>query len=184
MIQVNYKLDTRTLWVRRMLNTKYWIFMAFYILLAAVVTVLEMGSTGLVATLIKNDSIKNLLQDKGFYGSVFIWLIVYVLFPIVIILTLPPLQSRKIAKYSPDYVNTFVFDKEKIANEISYNGQKTHIDIPYTNIKSVKRRKDSIIIMLKYAVCIFDDAYINGSPAELESLLKEKCGNKYRSGRS
>jgi hypothetical protein len=94
------------------------------------------------------------------------------------IYTLPPFMARRTLKQYPDIKSKLIFDEEKIINDHFCSGVNTHTDFPYDKVKKVTRKNGCFFIKVKNVVSVFDDCYLNGTPAELEALLKEKCGDK------
>ncbi len=179
MIEIELKINSKTLWMKLKHDPKYWLICAFYIAFAAFLVYVTYKSNyfAVVTYHIKHGSLATQFKESAFWWYTFD--LVLTLLPLIsFFLTLPPVRAYRFRKRYPDYKSTLVFDEEKIINDFSYKGINNHTDAPYDKITKVTHKNGLFNIRLKKSIFVYDDCFINGTPAELEALLKEKCANK------
>ncbi|MCR5020272.1 hypothetical protein [Ruminococcus sp.] len=181
MIEVELKLDSRSLWYDMKNDPLGWLLVLVIFIGGVIYSVSgakDFNYFTVVSNHIKNGSLTTLFTKSTF------WIITVNLFAscvvplIVIILVLPPLRLRRVQKRLPNYKSTLIFYDEKIINDYSYDNVNNHTEVPYSMIKRVTHKKGLFNIKLKNSMLLYDDCFTKGTPAELETLLKEKCPDK------
>lgn len=182
MIEVELKMDKRSMWANLKHDPKYWLILAAA-LAVPVSIVYELYKEDFFGSLfyfIKNDRMSVVYREPAFWWGMAMLLFTCVFLPVKVLLTLPPIKAHRFGKRYPDYKSTLVFDEDKMINDYSYKGVKNRAELPYSLITLVTRESDHFCIKLKKNIHIYDDCFINGTPDELGTFLKTKCADKCR----
>jgi hypothetical protein len=105
-------------------------------------------------------------------------LIIFVAVYAFAFLMFPPFKVWRFNRKHPDFSDIITFGDESFMREIHKNGVVSHNECPYSSVHSVYKNDKNIAILTDRMITLFNDSYLNGTPAELEALLKEKCGDK------
>jgi hypothetical protein len=100
--------------------------------------------------------------------------------------TSPKKQLMNYQKNFPNAVNTYCFDDEKFSLSSVSDGSSSTSDHAYETVESAEEKEGFFLLKIKGIgfVIIGMDEFIEGTPAELRELLKNKIGSKYNLNKS
>lgn len=179
MIEVELKVNSKTLWAELKRNPRYWFLLVFYTAISAYLlnAVYKGNYFTVVSYHIKHGSLATQFTVQDFWWYTFFLVSAFIPL-IVFVFTLPPVKAYRVRKRYPDFKSVLIFEEEKMINDYSFKGVNNHSEIPYSNITKVKHKNGIFKIKLRKSFLVHDDYFINGTPVELETLLKEKCADK------